>query len=234
MVCKMSIKSFLRPFWIKVRCFLWQFSLPDLCKINMNDKYGVHFYAIHYQKFFKKYKFKKVKVLEIGVHVGSSLKVWSNYFVRGEILAFDILYTQIKVNKCKILKGDQSDPGFLKEIGDKYGPFDIIIDDGSHLSSHVIVSLECLWKYLKIGGLYCIEDLQTSYWTDYDGSHDVNYKTTSINYLKKIIDEINYEEIPNYKVGQFGPFCCAAHFYHNLCILEKGKNEEGSNRGSIV
>lgn len=85
----MSIKLFLKAYWIKVMTFLWQFSLPNLCKINMNDKYGVHFYAIHYQKFFKKYKFKKVKVLEIGVGGesnpdagGSSLKVWCNYFVR--------------------------------------------------------------------------------------------------------------------------------------------------------
>lgn len=36
---------------------------------------------------------------------------------------------------------------------------DIIIDDGSHISSHQILTFNVLWDKLKIGGLYFIEDI---------------------------------------------------------------------------
>lgn len=46
-------------------------------------------------------------------------------------------------------------------------PYDIIIDDGSHMVRHVIASFEALFPYLRRGGLYIIEDLHTSYWKRY-------------------------------------------------------------------
>ncbi len=42
--------------------------------------------------------------------------------------------------------------------------YDIIIDDGSHVPQHQIISLACLLRALNPGGLYIIEDLKTSYW----------------------------------------------------------------------
>ncbi len=42
--------------------------------------------------------------------------------------------------------------------------YDIIIDDGSHVPQHQIISLACLLPALNPGGLYIIEDLETSYW----------------------------------------------------------------------
>ena len=48
-------------------------------------------------------------------------------------------------------------------LGD--APFDIIIDDGSHVPWHQIFTLESIFHtWLKPGGLYIIEDLETSYW----------------------------------------------------------------------
>ena len=43
------------------------------------------------------------------------------------------------------------------------GNFDIIIDDGSHSTSHIMHSFEVLWnEALLPGGLYFIEDLQVN------------------------------------------------------------------------
>lgn len=37
------------------------------------------------------------------------------------------------------------------------GPWDVIIDDGSHLPSHMIYTMFALWQSVKPGGLYIIE-----------------------------------------------------------------------------
>ena len=37
-------------------------------------------------------------------------------------------------------------------------------DDGSHLPTHQRVSFEALWPAVVPGGLYAIEDIETSYW----------------------------------------------------------------------
>jgi len=44
------------------------------------------------------------------------------------------------------------------------GPWDIIIDDGSHVPYHQVFSFFSLWKAVVPGGLYVIEDLETNYW----------------------------------------------------------------------
>ena len=52
---------------------------------------------------------------------------------------------------------------FLKSLADQYGPFDIVIDDGSHAPAHQVASLTALWPHVKVGGVYLVEDLHTSY-----------------------------------------------------------------------
>ena len=50
----------------------------------------------------------------------------------------------------------------MEKIMEKIGDVDIIIDDGSHVISHQQISLGFLFKYIKKGGQYWIEDLHTS------------------------------------------------------------------------
>jgi hypothetical protein len=47
----------------------------------------------------------------------------------------------------------------IKQFGDNY---DIIIDDGPHTMSSQQIFLGCMFKYLKSGGLFVVEDLATS------------------------------------------------------------------------
>src|SRR6185369_9364420 len=46
----------------------------------------------------------------------------------------------------------------LTALADQYGPFDVVIDDGSHESQHQTVSLRTLVGHVRAGGLYVIED----------------------------------------------------------------------------
>ena len=74
----------------------------------------------------------------------------------------------------------------LSKIVKKYKKFDIIIDDGSHINSHVKKTFNFLFKYLRNNGTYFIEDLQTSYisrWNYGGDPIDHSNKKTIMNFL---------------------------------------------------
>jgi hypothetical protein len=119
-----------------------------------------HNYLNLYDSYLNDIRYNNNNILEIGILNGDSLKIFSEYFENSKINAFDIFdKTNIVVNNCNILIGDQSDRNFLNEIGDN---FDVILDDGSHKMNHQQISLGVLFKYLKSGGIYILEDLHTS------------------------------------------------------------------------
>lgn len=69
-------------------------------------------------------------------------------------------------SKLSLYTGDQSDARFLQMMKADLGhePFDIIVDDGSHVPWHQLFTFEIMFEtWLKPGGLYIIEDIETSY-----------------------------------------------------------------------
>jgi len=128
-----------------------------------NGVYG-HNYATHYDDLLNRIEVKKM--LEIGVSWGSSIKMWDDFFDKGVIIyGIDIneerfKRSNIESNNIKIFIGDQSDKKFLQQFSSEN--FDLIIDDGSHRMSHQQISLKILFKFLRDGGVYVIEDLHTS------------------------------------------------------------------------
>ena len=92
-------------------------NLTKLAVINNTDKFkvGRHEYTKTYQNHFKKLKYKKIKLLEIGVggyrqsdRGGCSLRMWKRYFLNGQIYAIDIYdKSEQEENRIKIFKGSQ-------------------------------------------------------------------------------------------------------------------------------
>jgi len=79
------------------------------------------------------------------------------------------------------------------------------------------------------GGIYVIEDTNTSYWPEYGGdSNNLDNPSTSMNFFKKLTDCLNHREflIAGYKPTYFDENIVAIHFYHNIIFLYKGKNDE--------
>ncbi|HJW30670.1 MAG TPA: class I SAM-dependent methyltransferase, partial [Saprospiraceae bacterium] len=152
--------------------------LTSLAKIYKTDKWGAHAYTPIYDKWFRDLRHRPVRLLEIGVggftkaHFGgNSLRMWKRYFPKGRITGIDIYdKTEFEEKRIRIYTGDQADAAFLEKINRAEGPFDIIIDDGSHNQSDILASLATLFPLLKPGGIYVIEDTQTSYWERYEGS----------------------------------------------------------------
>ena len=53
------------------------------------------------ERYFERYRLKKIKVLEVGVEAGTSLRMWKEYFPNAEIHGFDI------DEACKIHEKDR-------------------------------------------------------------------------------------------------------------------------------
>ena len=62
-----------------------------------------------------------------------------------------------KIDQSNSLELDK----FVATVGIK---FDVILDDGSHVPEHQILTINKLWDLVKPGGVYIIEDIETSYW----------------------------------------------------------------------
>jgi len=127
-------------------------------------------------------------------------------------------------------RGSQDDRAFLEGISNEFGPFDIIIDDGSHIPAHVIKSFYTLFPLMADGGLYVIEDVQTSFWPDFGGSLIDGGGTIQL--AKSMLEHLNYAEIkavqPNLKVMDLSKCVRSLRAYHNIVAIEKGDNNEPS------
>lgn len=162
--------------------------LIEIAKKYQSTKSYMEYFDL-YEKFLNKYHNSNIKILEIGVFNGDSLKIWREYFSKAIICGFDIEDKKISIPGVDIFIGDQTDHIFLSNLIYKYKNFDIIIDDGSHVSKHITKSFNFLFDYLNLGGLYIIEDLQTSYFPRYGGSRvNLNKQNTSINFIKKLLE----------------------------------------------
>ncbi|MFN7014545.1 MAG: class I SAM-dependent methyltransferase [Bacteroidia bacterium] len=241
-------KNFSKSFRRKVRNFLNDIrasfvpgNLNKLARIYKTDKWGEHFYTPHYMTHLKNYRFQRVNLLEIGVGGyddpqagGFSLRMWKKYFPFGKIFSLDIYdKSPLQENRIKIYKGSQVDLALLERIANDMGTIDIIIDDGSHINEHVIETFKYLFPKLKNGGVYVIEDTQTSYWEDFGGSsQDLNNPNTMMNFFKAFIDGLNHVEfiIPGYEPSYYDLHITSIHFYHNLIFIHKGLNNNPSNK----
>ena len=128
---------------------------------DKNTKF--HNYTRQYNTLLKDFRDKPIKYLEIGVFGGGSIKAFKETFKNSKcILGLDInnmskKYEDIE-NNIFVEIGDATDSNFIQSITKKYGSFDVILDDGSHINKDVIKSFELLFPLLNDNGLYIVED----------------------------------------------------------------------------
>ena len=196
--------------------------------------------ADNYDRFFYRIKNKKLKILEIGIggHVnpnlgGSSLRSLSKFFNRSEIFGIDIIDKKPHERKrIKTFLGSQMNKNFLEEISKKYGPFDIIIDDGSHYVDHQIHSFNILFPFLNDNGMYFIEDMLSSHMRYMGGSINIDNEKNLVSKFSKISHSVYSEYIlidELKKLKQSIPISSMLFFCKNGkgCIfIEKAENRE--------
>lgn len=167
------------------------------------DKVIDHDYARFYAEVFSSITTAQPRLLEIGVggyddpqSGGASTEVWRQLLPDWSIVAIDIAKKTFSFPKgVMFITADQTDAGHLEHIGSVYGPFDVIIDDGSHCNSAVRQALHGLFPYLNDGGCYVIEDTQTSYLERYGGGLSRELASTA-NLAREMFDYANCAELP--------------------------------------
>jgi hypothetical protein len=207
-------------------------NLSELASLYGSDKWGaLHWYTPHYEQHFAEIRYDPVRVLEIGIggysheaQGGESLYMWQRFFPRGLICGMD-LYAKPGVTgpRIRTIQGDQSDPDFLRDLGEREGPFDVIVDDGSHVNEHVLTSYKALFPYVRPGGYYVIEDLHTAYWPEFGGELPPGSAKTSTGFLKDLIDKLHLCEFADSETGAevIGDFPADLAIYHNVAIMRK-------------
>ncbi|HJN65829.1 MAG TPA: hypothetical protein QF761_06480 [Pirellulales bacterium] len=121
----------------------------------------LHYFDI-YDQHFKKFVGKEVRILEIGIYSGGSLEMWKSYFgPKCHVYGVDISEhcKRYEDESTTVFIGDQGSESFWQEFKAKVPQVDIIIDDGSHLPEHQIITLEQMLPHISGGGIYLCEDV---------------------------------------------------------------------------
>jgi len=178
--------------------------LFDIFSADTNVHKWHHYFDI-YTKHFEAFRNRPIRMLEIGVFRGGSLRMWKQYFhPDSTIVGIDIDKSckdhEIADKKVFVRIGSQADPEFLAKVNDEFGPFDIILDDGSHKTHHQNISFGALFRAaLADNGVYMVEDMHTNYWLKHIDSED-----TFIDLSKQMVDML-HEPYLDRKEANFRP-----------------------------
>lgn len=220
-----------------------QLEIDPLTKLAIRhgtDKWGPHFYTPIYHQLFASFRDKPIRLLEIGVGGygfrkvgGASLAMWADYFQWGTIIGLDVAEKQLDLGpRVIVLQGSQADGAVLARIAAEHGPFDIVIDDGSHVPEHVTLSFNTLFPAVTDDGFYVIEDVQTAFWPQYGGSPAGGGDTLKLAQL--ILEGLNHVEVrvaaSDWKAPASAASIRSFRAFHNLFVIEKGDNTEPSTQ----
>jgi len=153
-------------------------TIKQIFEETETDKLWRHGYHRYYETQLAPYReIDGLRLLEIGADSGISLGAWLQYFTQPAAVqgvAYGVDPVAAKLTACKFLRDqceklaiyslDQSDKAALADMSEKNPEgWDIIIDDASHYPPHQLISFQNLWPKLRPGGLYVVEDVETSY-----------------------------------------------------------------------
>jgi cephalosporin hydroxylase len=189
---------------------------------------GKHFSYFHvYERHLARFRDHSPVVLEIGIDEGTSLAMWREYFgPNARIYGIDIVdCSKINDSVIKTFKGDQSNTAFLYEVLEEIGPPDIVIDDGSHVQTHVRTSFEYLYPRMTRSGIYIVEDLHVVYpaYKDHPmGPFCADPKDSFMLYTKDRLDDLNTAFIDRSRASEFALTTLSIHAYESVVVFERG------------
>jgi hypothetical protein len=191
--------------------------------------YKMEHYLEIYDQMLATYQGKDIRFLEIGIYKGGSMPMWQGFFgERAELTFLDIDpdCRALKLPGTTVEIGDQSDPEFLQRVGQTYGPFDLIVDDGGHKMHQQITSFRHLWPRLKDRGLYIVEDTHTSYWPGFGGGFRA--PESFVEFAKDLIDRMHSwytEDDTGFPLHPLAREIGSIRFHDSMVVIEKRLKE---------
>jgi len=206
---------------------------------KVSDKWSL--YLTEYNRLFNDYRKKPIRLFEVGIQNGGSLEIWAKYFSNAVALIGcdinpDCALLSYDDPRIGVIVGDANNSKIRDLILHRSPQFDIIIDDGSHLSSDIIKSFALYFPHITEGGIFIVEDLHCSYWSQYEGGLFDPY--SSISFFKRLADVISHEHwgVPKKRVdilqGIFTKYGCevdaevlsqvhSIEFINSMCVVRK-------------
>jgi hypothetical protein len=221
---------------------VWQRSDPplqgELADIFL-DTGGAHKWAHYlpiYEYVLTPYRSRPIRMLEIGVYKGGSLNMWRRYLLPDSVIVGididpDCKQYEDPDRRIHVRIGPQEDVKFLRQVIDEFGPFDVILDDGSHRASHMVASFQSLFLHaVSEGGVYVVEDIHANYWWQ---ARD--QPTSFVDFTKYLIDamhahyyhvddelefRVNHpRRIPNVTVPEITTHLGGIEFYDSVAVI---------------
>jgi hypothetical protein len=187
-------------------------------------------YAEAFGRHFKKYilssepRTRPLKMLEIGIQNGGGWETWKSW------LGSDLIYVGADVDtRCEVLRdeennrfveiGDQADEKFLQKLCTKYGPFDIIIDDGGHQCHQIMTSLNNLFNCMTETATYVIEDTHSIVLFN---DKCLGGKPLHHHLADTYVSTMAYMN-PKYASEIFQDNIASMHMYDSIVVIERAK-----------
>ena len=121
-------------------------------------KYGSdkleHGFCAFYEGFWGPIREEVASVLEIGIADGASIRMWLEYFPNALVFGLDNgMYGDrtrwpTEEPRFEAFLGDQGNAKHLAKVAEN-GPFDVVIDDGSHTMHDQQISLGALFAHTR-------------------------------------------------------------------------------------
>lgn len=192
-------------------------SLTEIADHFKTDKGSIkHGYTRIYEQYLAPHRRRPgVRLLEIGVACGASLKTWARYFADARVVGVDVR------EECRGLCSGY--PNIAVRIGDasrapQPETFHVIVDDGSHISADIADIFRVNWPSLKPGGYYFIEDLRCTHDPSYPDvvSSGAELERFARAHFMGLIDRLLMDMDLGKSDVQF------VHFYRELAVICKG------------
>lgn len=220
-----------------------------------DDKSFRHRYDVAYSLYLEPLRglSERLSVFEIGLgcdqeRIGASVMMWGEYLPRARLSVFEYDAACGKRWAAEHAKlapsggfniyfGDQASEAdlqrALKADGDRQ--YDVIIDDGGHSMQQQLVSFRVLWPRVKRGGVYVVEDLNSSFKSRYGGNRRPDgppgagggvRPATMTNFLKDLTDQLHALPVPHHagkfvEDVEFKSPIARVDCHHFICFITK-------------
>ena len=127
-----------------------------------DKKIIAHGYAKIYEKYLQEHKEKNLNIIELGSFYGNASAAFYFYFKNSQIYSADInpdMYLYRSKRLINFFTDTSSRSSIERNILKKNIQFDLIIEDASHMLKDQIISLFILFKNLKSGGFFIVEEI---------------------------------------------------------------------------
>lgn len=164
-------------------------TLPELGAEAGTDKHHLHRYCEFYHELLSPFRHLPITFVEIGVLGGNSLVMWDKFFTHPDsrFYGLDIhdVWFPPEGTRMKVIIGDASKAEVVDKIVAETGPIDFLWDDGGHFSFQQKESLRLFWPHLKSKGIYCCEDVHTSFHVPWTMPEEQSFVDHTMEWIKR-------------------------------------------------